>query len=75
MKVLKNVVKSRKIWGASLGSIAILIALYIDTNHTGTAVAALGAIWAAAIGGQAVRDYVEERNNRDVTTRGVQGEV
>ena len=59
---MNRLVTSRKIWGAILGSIAILIAVRITASeHIGNTVTVLSVLWGAAIAGQAARDYIENK--------------
>lgn len=52
-----RLLKSRKLWGALVGSLTILAALKLGAPETSTtAITALGALWTTAIAGQGVAD-------------------
>lgn len=53
----ERLLKSRKLWGALIGSVMILAALKIGAPETTTtAITALGSLWTVAIAGQGVAD-------------------
>lgn len=59
---MKRLVCSRKLWGALLGSICIMILVKVTPEASvGNVVTIVGALWAAAIGGQAYHDIVKSR--------------
>lgn len=61
---MKRLLSSRKLWGALLGSISIMILVLITTEaNLGTVVTVTGGLWGAAIGGQAVSDSIKKRND------------
>jgi hypothetical protein len=65
---VSRLLTSRKLWGALIGSVCILVAgKFIDITVAATAITALGALWGAAITGQAAYDYVKGKagENKD----------
>ena len=59
---MNRLLTSRKLWGALIGSVCILFAgKFIDITVAATAITALGALWGAAIAGQAAHDYMEKK--------------
>jgi len=54
-----RLVTSRKIWGAFIGSGFISLVVYMDTQHTASAITTFGILWGAAIAGQAAHDYIK----------------
>ena len=63
---MERLYTSRKIWGALLGSICLMVIVKLTPEtHIPTAIMALGALWGAAIGGQAYSDIVKEKRNKE----------
>lgn len=59
---MNRLLTSRKLWGALIGSICILAAgKFIDITVAATAITALGALWGAAVAGQAADDYMKRK--------------
>lgn len=61
---MQKLVNSRKLWGALIGSLFISLMVYLNTEHTVTAITTLGVLWGAAIAGQATADYMEARKEK-----------
>ena len=63
---MQRLYTSRKLWGALLGSICIMVIVKITPEtQIATAIMALGALWGAAIGGQAYSDIIKEKRNQE----------
>jgi hypothetical protein len=60
--MFNRLLTSRKLWGAVLGSITIVIVVHITPESViGNVVTVVGGMWSAAIGGQAVNDAISSR--------------
>jgi hypothetical protein len=63
----ERVYTSRKLWGALLGSVCLMIMVKITPEmHIPSVIMAVGSLWAAAIGGQAVHDAINKKSNGDI---------
>lgn len=63
---MHRLMTSRKLWGALLGSLAIIGVLFIGSPIAGQAVTTLGVLWGAAITGQAAKDFIaQQKKNKD----------
>lgn len=60
---MEKIFQSRKLWGALLGSLSILIVVILDKPTASSAITALGVLWGTAIGGQAGADFISSRVN------------
>lgn len=61
---MERLYTSRKIWGALLGSISIIVVVRLAAPEVSAiAVNVLGILWGAAIGGQAVADAIKTNKN------------
>lgn len=62
---MERLYTSRKLWGALLGSVCIIVAVILTPEASvGNALLVLGGLWGAAIGGQAYKDAIEEKNKK-----------
>ena len=62
---MERLYTSRKLWGALLGSISSIIIIMITSDAVlPTALMYNGALWGAAIGGQAISDAIKKNNAR-----------
>lgn len=60
--MFNRLLTSRKLWGALLGSISIMVIVKIAPETSiANVVFVVGGLWGAAIGGQAYRDIVKEK--------------
>lgn len=65
---MSRLLKSRKLWGAIIGAIFIVLVLKVGTTVTiPTAITAIGALFSLAIGGQAGADFYEARKEEKKT--------
>lgn len=61
---IKRILFSRKLWGAVLATISIVISGKImEAGTAAIAIPALGTLWGLAIGGQAAYDYIKGKQN------------
>lgn len=62
---MNRLLTSRKLWGALLGSICVIITVKLAPESVaGNALLVLGGLWGAAIGGQAYSDVLKEKKNQ-----------
>ena len=63
---LKRILLSRKMWGALIGTIGIILAgKFLPDVSVTTAINYIGGLWLIAIGGQAAYDYVKGKAQKD----------
>lgn len=63
---MKRIYTSRKLWGAFLASICLMAIVKLTPEaHISSAIMTLGALWGAAIAGQAYGDIVEKKKQID----------
>ena len=58
--MFNRLLSSRKLWGALLGSICCMVLVKLTPPESvGNVIAIVGALWGAAIGGQAISDSIK----------------
>ena len=58
--MFNRLLTSRKLWGALIGSLCIIVLVRLTPDESiGNVIAVVGGLWMAAIGGQAVSDAIK----------------
>ena len=58
---MKRLLESRKLWGALIGSIMIIIGVWVTkAEYLSIVIPSIAGLWTIAITGQAIRDYKEK---------------
>lgn len=59
---MKRLLESRKLWGALLGSIMVIIGVWVtEPEYLSIVIPSIAGLWTIAITGQAFKDYKNDR--------------